>query len=452
MRFTLELEEAEFKMSENFLEILKKHLILYPESEPRDLVKLIYQSCFGCGHMIKDKASALERIKSEHAEAICDVGASGKEKNDETDDINAVSAKSRSIYSQADGAELDRSFTDRGDTLPKRAIPIGGGYVRVELALLKKDELAALCDIFCASANASCDDVDEADRRTLFRKKIALLLEYTEKKLLPLKFDKALLEDHLFEYYKCCKSGDEGASLSSCLDSERAAERLCCEDGLCYPAVSHSERYRKLYMPHYRVVKQEYFYYFELVKAIRSCIDKYKAPIISIDGRCGSGKSTAARVLSGIFGMQVISADDFFLRKEQRTEKRLCEPGGNLDRERLRDEVLIPLSEGKAQFISYRLYSCQTGTLCSERQIEADLPILVEGSYSQHPELAKYYQLKIFMSCFENVQLERLCAREGKERMDAFKARWIPLEEKYFSHFMVSENSDIVFDANSPLL
>ncbi len=290
-------------MSENFLEILKKHLILYPESEPRDLVKLIYQSCFGCGHMIKDKASALEWIKSEHTEAICDVDASGKEKNDEIDDIT-VSDTSRSICSQTDGITLDCGVTDRGDILSKKAIPIGGGYVRVELALLEKDELAVLCDIFCASANASCDDIDGADKRALFRKKIALLLEYTEKKLLPLKFDKALLEDYLFEYYKCCKMGDEGAPLSSCLDSDKAsfAERLCCEDGLCYQAVSHSERYRKLYMPHYRVVKQEYFYYFELVKAIRSCVDKYKAPIISIDGRCGSGKSTAARALSGIFG------------------------------------------------------------------------------------------------------------------------------------------------------
>ncbi len=92
------------------------------------------------------------------------------------------------------------------------------------------------------------------------------------------------------------------------------------------------------------------------------------------------------------------------------------------------------------------------GALCGERRIEADMPILIEGSYSQHPELAKYYKLKIFMSCFENVQLERLSAREGKGRIDAFKSRWIPLEEKYFSHFMISENADIVFDANSSLI
>lgn len=37
-------------------------------------------------------------------------------------------------------------------------------------------------------------------------------------------------------------------------------------------------------------------------------------------------------------------ADDFFLRPEQRTPERLAEPGGNLDRERMKSEVIDRLS------------------------------------------------------------------------------------------------------------
>ena len=66
--------------------------------------------------------------------------------------------------------------------------------------------------------------------------------------------------------------------------------------------------------------------------------------IAAIDGRCASGKTTAAELLQKQFGWTVVHADDFFLRPEQRTPERYAEPGGNLDRERLREEVLLPPS------------------------------------------------------------------------------------------------------------
>lgn len=180
-------------------------------------------------------------------------------------------------------------------------------------------------------------------------------------------------------------------------------------------------------------------------------IHKYCTPIISIDGRCGSGKSTLAKVLSEIFGIKIVPADDFFLTTDQRTEKRLLEPGGNLDRERLKKEVLVPLSENKCGEISYRPYLCKEGRFGDEKLIATGAPVLVEGSYSQHPELAPYYKLKIFVSCSKALQLERLEKREGRARIESFRNKWIPLEEKYFSYFNIPENADIIFEINDDL-
>lgn len=45
--------------------VLRAHAARYPLMEPRDAVKLIYQNEFGGGHLIHDRASALQRIRIE---------------------------------------------------------------------------------------------------------------------------------------------------------------------------------------------------------------------------------------------------------------------------------------------------------------------------------------------------------------------------------------------------
>ena len=65
--------------------------------------------------------------------------------------------------------------------------------------------------------------------------------------------------------------------------------------------------------------------------------------IISIDGRCASGKTTLASALQKkLPDSQVVHLDDFFLRPEQRTPERYATPGKNVDAERLIAEVLDP--------------------------------------------------------------------------------------------------------------
>lgn len=163
---------------------------------------------------------------------------------------------------------------------------------------------------------------------------------------------------------------------------------------------------------------------------------------VGIDGRCAAGKTTLAAELSRITGAAVVHADHFFLRPEQRTDERYSEAGGNLDRERLLEEVLAPISRGER--VAYRPFDCRTGTLGEVITLPDSRVVIVEGSYSLHPDLRNYYDLKIFLTVQKDEEAKRIIEREGNERAQSFFNRWIPLEEAYFSALSPKECSDIV--------
>ena len=108
-------------------------------------------------------------------------------------------------------------------------------------------------------------------------------------------------------------------------------------------------------------------------KQIQKLLENKSQLLISIDGRCASGKTTLAAYLQENFSCAVIHMDDFFLRPEQRTKKRLNEPGGNVDYERFFEEVILPLKEKKA--FSYRPYDCHSQ--CFKKSIQWYFNIIV---------------------------------------------------------------------------
>ena len=165
--------------------------------------------------------------------------------------------------------------------------------------------------------------------------------------------------------------------------------------------------------------------------------------VIAIDGRCASGKTTFARLLSNRTGIPVVPLDDFFLRVEQRTPKRFAEPGGNVDWERILEEVLIPFQKG--EFSGYRPFSCKTFTLQDKREMPRTDALILEGSYAFHPELYPYYDLRFFLDVDPEIQKKRLQNRETPESYQRFLDRWIPLEEKYFETFDPKEKADLYF-------
>lgn len=171
-----------------------------------------------------------------------------------------------------------------------------------------------------------------------------------------------------------------------------------------------------------------------------------KVTIVAIDGRCGSGKSTLAEQLSELTGAGVIHMDDFFLPPQLRTKERLAQPGGNVHYERFAEEVLPKIRASEA--FTYRRFDCSIMQLGEERVVPAlnsQMPLrIVEGAYSFHPILGDYADIKVFSDIEYNEQLARILERNGEERLEAFKTRWILMEEKYFAAFSVQELADIV--------
>lgn len=163
----------------------------------------------------------------------------------------------------------------------------------------------------------------------------------------------------------------------------------------------------------------------------------------AIDGRCGSGKSTFAEMISKEVDCNIFHMDDFYLTPEKRTPERLSEPGGNIDRARFLEEVLIPATKGEPFF--YRAYDCKTQTFKSSVKMESEKVIITEGSYACHPELFDFYDLHIFLSVSSETQLQRIINRNGKERAEVFKNKWIPLEEKYFTFFDIEKKCELFF-------
>lgn len=184
----------------------------------------------------------------------------------------------------------------------------------------------------------------------------------------------------------------------------------------------------------------------ETVKAIIDKIEKFNLDrcIVAIDGRCASGKSTLAKELSDKLDCSVVYMDDFFLRPEQRTEKRLSEAGGNIDYERFLDEIVKPVKRGMD--FSYRPFDCHLLGFKEAVKVDLKSVILIEGSYSCHPKFDDIYDLKIFLDVDKQKQLERIEKRNGKNQLSIFQSRWIPLEEKYFEEFHIKEKCNMCFE------
>lgn len=163
--------------------------------------------------------------------------------------------------------------------------------------------------------------------------------------------------------------------------------------------------------------------------------------LIAIDGRCAAGKTTLAAWLQEKTGCNVIHMDHFFLQPVQRTKQRMQEPGGNVDYERVRKEVMLPLKQGKP--FSYQRFDCAKMEMSEHVQIEPNAITIVEGSYSCHPSLWEFYDMRVFLDVDLQEQLRRICCRNGTEALAAFRDRWIPLEERYFSAFQIRERCDL---------
>jgi len=130
-------------------QILILHAARYPEMEPTDAVKLIYQNEFGGGHLLRDEETARRFLCREY----------------ETVEKNPSGIRYEAI---------------------------GNGFLRIHLAALKEDQLADLFRSFAASA------AEHRGNQDRFREKLEELRHLAEAGVFA--FDSAALESYLTEY------------------------------------------------------------------------------------------------------------------------------------------------------------------------------------------------------------------------------------------------------------
>lgn len=158
---------------------------------------------------------------------------------------------------------------------------------------------------------------------------------------------------------------------------------------------------------------------------------------IAIDGVCGGGKTTLATALAARYDCNLFHMDDFYLRREQRTPERYAQPGGNVDYERFKEEVLDHLADEGG--FTYRPFDCGSMELGEPRTVSYKRLNIIEGSYSCHPYFGDVYQVRFFVELSPEEQRARILARNGEEKYKRFVNEWIPMENKYFETYKIWE-------------
>ena len=329
----------------------------YPHLEFEDLMKFLYQSSFGCEHLVSDYSIVKKRIQQEF--------------DTQMDSCNSI------------------EYLD-------------GDYVRLHLNYgLSVNTLSTL---FILSSQQEKNGIEQLEN------KLQTLLDLIFNNTLPFSYEES--KDLLLKWKK------EG-----------------------YPALHHSDTFNQLYHPSYRLIHKRYVPYLPLFK----CIDNNHPSMISMDGRCASGKTTLSNLLKQIYDCNVFKMDDFFLQPHQRTKERLESPGENVDHERFEEEILIPLSKQKD--VSLRKFNCSTMSIEPSILIPYKPLNIIEGSYSMHSSLQKYYDSSVFLTINKEEQLSRLKKR-NPSMLNNFIQRWIPLEEMYFNTFSIQDKCDMKIDTS----
>lgn len=303
--------------------------------------------------------------------------------------------------------ELDTLQPGQGPDLER----LDGGFCRMHLLFLEKSGLTpeTLFRLFALSAAEACGDAGQLEE------KLKVLLALAGEGRLPFSLE------------------------------ETAAVETWRREG--FPACHHSREFRAAYAPAYRVIRRDFVWMLPLLAAIDRQMAAKRQVLVALEGGSASGKTTLASLLAEIYDCSVFHMDDFFLRPEQRTEERLAEPGGNVDRERFDEEVLRPLAQGKAA--RYRRYDCHTQTLGGFVESAPKALNIIEGAYSMHPYLADRYDLSAFLHISPELQRARILARNTPEVQERFFSQWIPLEQRYFDAMDTAYRCDLILEVET---
>jgi uridine kinase len=185
----------------------------------------------------------------------------------------------------------------------------------------------------------------------------------------------------------------------------------------------------------------------ETLREILLRIRMHKHPLVTIDGPCASGKTTLAALLAEMISAAVVHTDDYVVPHAQKTADRLAVPGGNCDADRLLREVILPWK----QHLPVRMhrYDCKADLFLPEETLPQGEILILEGSYSNLPEIRQQADMRIFLDITRETREARLQQRETPESLKRFRDRWIPLEDAYFTAYRLPDEGCIVISGET---
>ena len=161
----------------------------------------------------------------------------------------------------------------------------------------------------------------------------------------------------------------------------------------------------------------------ETLLAERDCV------FVAIDGPCTSGKTTLPRCSTGVSAATCCTWTISSSVPNSARRNVSPNPAATWTVNGSKTEVLAPLAAGQAA--QYRPWDCHTGDFAVAYAVEPAQLTIVEGSYSMHPALRRYYDCMICLAVDPAEQLRRL-ERRNPRMLQRFVDEWIPLENRYF--------------------
>lgn len=162
--------------------------------------------------------------------------------------------------------------------------------------------------------------------------------------------------------------------------------------------------------------------YADLARRVRRAPPRLgRVRLVGVDGPAGSGKtSLAGRLAEELPGAAVLHLDDVY------------EGWAGLDgvARRVRDEVLLPLREGRRA--TYRTWDWTHDRWGEDAHLDPPDVLVLEGCGAGDRLLAAYASLLIWVEAPSALRLERGIARDG-EALRGEWLRWRELEDRHFA-------------------
>jgi uridine kinase len=204
---------------------------------------------------------------------------------------------------------------------------------------------------------------------------------------------------------------------------------------------SNKIKYKGSLSSDYAIIHKKMISMLFVMSEIDTVINQKEKVNIAIDGHASSGKTTLSSMLKEVYDCNIFHIDDFFKKPEINQNEPYSIYGSNIDFQKIKENIFNQIE--KEEDIMYQELDLSTHQHKKPIMIPYKKLNIIEGSFSMHPRLIHYYDLKIFVKLRYLSQLRRIRKRNGFIKLFEFKTKWIPNENKYFKDLDIINQADL---------